>query len=238
MVIRETKEFRFNNYIINPLIRNLIGEVKDKALLEIGCGFGRYLEILPAESPRKLVGCDISPHQVELCKQTIKNSNIELHVLDFCDFDSPAILGQNEYDIIYNVFVILYIDTLEKLETFIGNCYKCLAQGGKVIICTLDIIRAYAYPEVFNILKFPTKLLGNNEYIDGCPIQINITNDCIVTCYHRNFDTLKHLMEKSGFKNLRKSNLFLDEIALQGFTEQELNIIKQSNILLLIEAEK
>ncbi|BFD45839.1 MAG: hypothetical protein DMENIID0002_04850 [Rickettsia endosymbiont of Sergentomyia squamirostris] len=41
---RETKEFRFNNYIINPHVKNIIGNVRDKALLEIGCGFGRYLE--------------------------------------------------------------------------------------------------------------------------------------------------------------------------------------------------
>ncbi len=234
---RETKEFRFNNYIINPHVKNIIGNVRDKTLLEIGCGFGRYLEIFYADNPLKLVGCDISPYQVELCKENIKNSNIELHVLDFSDVESSAILGQHEYDIVYSIFVILYIDALSKLEIFIKNCYECLKQGGKVVICTLDIISAYSYPEVFDILKFPTKFL-KDEYTDGCPIEISITNDCVVTCYHMDFDTIKRLMEKLGFKNVRKHNLFLKENALQSFTEQEFNLIKESNILLLIEAEK
>jgi ubiquinone/menaquinone biosynthesis C-methylase UbiE len=186
----------------------------------------------------KLVGCDISSYQIELCKKNIKNSNIKLYVLDFSDLKTPTILGQDKYDVIYTVFVILYIDTVDKLKNFIKNCYKCLKKEGKVFICTLDILSASYYPEVFNILKFPTKPLKNNEYTDGCPIQIGITDDCVVTSYQRNFDTLKQLMETAGFKNVKKHDLFLDEIALQAFSDEELNIIKKSNILSLIEAEK
>lgn len=234
----KTKEYRFNNYVVNPHIKNLIGNVKGKAVLEIGCGFGRYLEIFYKENPSKLVGCDISTHQVELCKQQIKNSDIGLHILDFSDLKASIILGQDEYDIVYSIFVILYIDTIDKLKIFISNCYKCLKKNGKLLICTLDILRASSYPEIFNILKFPVKSLKDDKYTDGCPIQIEITDDCVVTSYQRNFDTLKQLMEEVGFKNVRKCDLFLDEIASQAFTDKELDIIKKSNILLLIEAEQ
>ncbi len=234
----KTKEYRFNNYVVNPHIQNLMGNVKEKALLEIGCGFGRYLEIFYKENPSKLVGCDISANQLELCKQYIPNSDISLHLLDFSDPNASAVLGQDEYDIVYNVFVILYLEHLDKLKAFITNCYKCLKKDGKVVICTLDILSASYYPEVFNILKFPVRPLEDNKYTDGCPIQIEITDDCIVTSYHRNFDTIKQLMEIVGFKNVRSHSLFLDEVALEAFTAEELNIIKKSNILLLIEAEK
>ncbi|WP_341793960.1 MULTISPECIES: hypothetical protein [unclassified Rickettsia] len=81
-------------------------------------------------------------------------------------------------------------------------------------------------------------LTKNNKYIDGCPIQIEITENYIVTSYQRNFETIKQLMEQIGFTNVRKCDLFLDEIALQAFTDKELSIIKKSNIFLLLEAEK
>ncbi len=234
----ETKDFRFNNYVVNPHVENLIGNVEGKSLLEIGCGFGRYLEIFYRENPSKLIGCDISAHQIESCRGNLDNKDIGLHVLDFCNLKAPTILGENEYDVVYTIFVILYIDTIDKLNAFITNCYKCLKKGGKVFICTLDILSASYYPEVFNILKFAAKPLNNNEYNDGSPIQISITDDCIVTSYHRNFDTLKQLMGVVGFKNVKKHNLFLDEIALQAFSSEELSIIKKSDILTLIEAEK
>lgn len=234
----QTKDYRFNNFVVTPHIQNLIGDVKGKSLLEIGCGFGRYLEIFGKDNPSKLVGCDISSYQIKLCKQSLKNHDIELHVLDFADIKSPAIIGQNEYDIAYNIFVILYLETLDKLKMFISNCYKCLKKDGKVLICTLDILSASLYPEVFSILNFPTKPLVGKKYTDGCPIQIGITDECVVTSYQRNFSTLKKLMEEVGFKHIKKYDLFLDEFALQAFTEEELTILKKSNILLLIEAQK
>ncbi len=135
--------------------------------------------------------------------------------------------------------MILYVETLDKLKIFIDNCYKCLKKQGRIIICTLDILSASLYPEVFDILKLPVKaLVNNNKYSDGCSIQIEITKNCIVTSYQRNFETIKQLMKQVGFNNIRKHNLFLDEISLQAFTNRELDIIKKSNIFLLLEAQK
>jgi SAM-dependent methyltransferase len=236
----KTQKFRFNNYIVNPRVQNLMGSVQGKKLLEIGCGFGRYLEIFAKENPLKLVGCDISANQIELCKKIVSETatDIDLHILDFTNENSVAILGANLYDIVYSIFVILYVDTLEKLEIFIKNCYDSLKEGGDLLICTLDILSASYYPEVFNILDFPIKPLENNEYADGSPIEITITDECVVTSYHRNFSTLKSVMEKVGFKMIEKCEIFWDEKMLEGFTREEFNIIKKSDLLLLIKATK
>jgi hypothetical protein len=40
------------------------------------------------------------------------------------------------------------------------------------------------------------------------------------------------------FKKVNKSDLFLNSTALEAFTTEELNIIKESNILFLIKSEK
>ncbi len=236
---RKTKEFRFNNYVVNPHVNNIIGDVKDKTLLDVGCGFGRNLEIFSRDNPIKLVGCDISEPQIESCKKNIKSKNIQYYVLDFTNSNSATILGQEEYDVVFNVFVILYVENLEKLQIFIENSYKCLKKGGKFLMCTLDISSASAYPEVFEILKYPTKpLTEDGKYIDGCPVETVLTEDCILTTYHRDFSTLKKLMETAGFKDIKKSDIFLDEIALQAFTKKELDFVKKSDILLLIDAIK
>ncbi|CAH0547949.1 unnamed protein product [Brassicogethes aeneus] len=236
---KKTTETRYFNYIVKPNVINLIGNTKDKTVLDVGCGFGRYLEILSKHDPSKLVGCDISEHQIQLCKESVQNKDIEYYIVDFSDASSSIALGQNKYDIVYNVLVLLYIETLDKLKTFIENCYKCLKKGGKMVICTSDIKSASFYPEVFNILKLSAKpLTKDNEYTDGCPIQLEIIENCIVTCYQRNFETIKQLMEQVGFTDVRKCDLFLEEISLEAFTDKELNIIKKSNIFLFLEAKK
>lgn len=53
---RKTKEFRFNNYVVNPHVNNIIGDVKGKALLDVGCGFGRNLEIYNRDNPTNSQG--------------------------------------------------------------------------------------------------------------------------------------------------------------------------------------
>ena len=93
--------------------------------------------------------------------------------------------------------------------------------------------------EVFDILKYPTKpLTEDGKYIDGCPVETGLTDDCTITVYQRDFNTLKNLMETVGFRDVRKCEIFLNEIALQAFNKNELEIIKKSNILLLTEAYK
>lgn len=236
---QQTDKFRHNNYIVTPHVEAIVGRAKGKSILEIGCGFGRYLKIFGQDNPLKLVGCDLSEHQIQLCKNNLKDISIDYHVLDFTDANTPEILGQEEYDVIYNVFVVLYLETLDKLQRFLENCYKCLKEDGKLVICTLDFAQASLYPEIFEILKFPTKLLSEDgTYRDGCPIEITITEDCIVTSYHREFEIFEKIMGEIGFKNVKRHDMFLDTLALQGFTPEELDIYKKSNILLLIEAHK
>jgi SAM-dependent methyltransferase len=235
----KTEEFRFNNYVVNPHVQNIVGYAEGKALLDVGCGFGRYLEIFNRHNPSKLVGCDLSDHQIELCKKNIKGKNIKYYVLDFLEPNSPVILGHDEYDVVFNIFVILYIDTLDKLQIFFENSYKCLKEGGKFLICTLDFSSASSHPEVFDVLKLPTKpLTEDGKCVDNCPVEIAITEECVVTSYHRDFSTLKKLMETAGFKDVKKVDIFLDKIALQAFSREELDIIKKSNILLLIKGNK
>lgn len=236
---KQTDEFRHNNSIVTPHVKSIIGRVEGKCVLDIGCGFGRYLEVFGQDNPLKLVGCDLSVHQIELCKKNVKNINVEYYTLDFTDAKSSAVIGQEKYDVVYNVFVVLYIETLDKLQRFMENCYRCLKKEGKLLICTLDMARASLYPEVFKILNFPVKsLTEDGTYRDGCPVEITITEECIVTSYHREFETFKKVMKNIGFQNIKRHDIFLDDLALQSFAKEELEIYKKSNILLLIEAYK
>lgn len=235
----QTASFRFNNYVVNPHVIDLVGTVQGKTLLDIGCGFGRYLEIFRQYNPSKLVGCDISANQIESCRSKFENDNrVELHHLDFTNVDSIIPLGNNRYDIIYSVFVILYMVTLKEIEGFFDNCYRCLNLDGRMIIGTLDIASATAVPDVFEVLNFPVTALNNNQYDDGSPIQIQITDGCIVTSFQRDFTTLQKIMKQVGFKKIKRHPLTLEEPALQGFSKREFELIKQSQIFSLIEASK
>ena len=85
--------FDFENMITNPpkLIQEFLdGEVKfvkehlvkGKTILEIGCGYGRLLEILSG-SAKKVVGIDFSQRMISLAKERLKNhSNVEVDIME------------------------------------------------------------------------------------------------------------------------------------------------------------
>lgn len=59
----------------NPLIASeenitldLIGDVKNKRVLDVGCGTGRYCELL-AKRGAKVIGIDPSSRRVRMCKR-------------------------------------------------------------------------------------------------------------------------------------------------------------------------
>ena len=95
------------------------------------------------------------------------------------------------------------------MQIFFENSYKCLKTGGKFLICTLNFSSAISHPEIFKILKYPTKpLTENGKYNDGCSVKTVLTEDCILTTYHRDFSTLKKLMETAGFKDVKKNLIY------------------------------
>jgi len=78
---------------------------RDADILEIGCGYGRYLKFLEENGYKKSCGIDISPDQIEYGKKKLGLSNIfQKDPLDFFKEN------QKKYD------VIMLIDILEHLD--------------------------------------------------------------------------------------------------------------------------
>ena len=59
------------------LVTHLLEQVslKEKCILDFGCGTGRYWSILTAAAPSKLVGCDLSPPMLLELKKKYPQSN-------------------------------------------------------------------------------------------------------------------------------------------------------------------
>jgi len=70
---------RYENIFLEQIER-----LKPNSIIDIGCGYGRYLKVISKNFPNiKLVGIDISSSQIEYAKEYCKNfPNIELFEID------------------------------------------------------------------------------------------------------------------------------------------------------------
>lgn len=122
-------------------------DVKDKDLIDIGCGLGRGCNLLKKHYPLKsITGIDININHVMFAKKNFKG-------IEFlqCDAENLDTL-KKRYDIAINVESLCYY--LDK-ESFYTGLHTILNKGGKALITT---------PIITNMLDFVDQMFVKNGF--------------------------------------------------------------------------
>ena len=93
--------------ILNPCVERLLGDVRNRWLLDAGCGEG-YLSRYYSERGAIVTGVDISSNLIEVAKKL--GGEIEYRVADICNLDG---IPNDSFDIVLSNLVILNIPCLE-----------------------------------------------------------------------------------------------------------------------------
>jgi len=101
---------------------------KDAAILELGCGYGRYLRDLEKLGYSDISGIDISEEQVSYAKEKLQLKNVTHG--DALEFIKNS---QKKYD------TILMLDVMEHLSSdyaldLATEIFRCLKPGGRFIL--------------------------------------------------------------------------------------------------------
>jgi len=112
-------------YSMLPTILKLASPIKNKTVLDIGCGDG-FFTFAFAEKAKMVYGIDNSTNQIKEAKKSSK-SNTEFILEDMKVFKYPIV------DIINAPFVIGYIKSRTELKQLFGKCYNSLNKSGKMI---------------------------------------------------------------------------------------------------------
>jgi SAM-dependent methyltransferase len=110
--------------------------IKDKDVLEVGCGPGLGLGFLNHHANR-VVGGDYSPSNVAIAQEYYKN-RVEVLVLDAHDLPFKT----NSFDVIVTMEVLHYLD----VPKFLSECHKVLRENGILLACIPNKDRAGFVP--------------------------------------------------------------------------------------------
>jgi ubiquinone/menaquinone biosynthesis C-methylase UbiE len=110
----------------------LIGEVRGKRVLEVGCGGGQC-SIAFARRGAIATGIDISDEQVKFARELAKTEGAEATFLQSSAEDLSAVADASQ-DVVFSAYALQYV---EHLDTCFGEVARVLKPGG-LFVFSLD----------------------------------------------------------------------------------------------------
>lgn len=108
--------------------KRLLPNDKKARVLEVGCGYGRYIKIPSEMGYTDCYGVDLSPEQIAYARTKLALANVEqANALDW-------LVGKDEtYDCILGLDILEHLN-MEDLLTLGERIYKALKPGGTIIL--------------------------------------------------------------------------------------------------------
>jgi len=111
----------------SDLIIRTIKKLKIQSLIDIGCGYGRYLKSIREECPNiRLCGVDISPTQIEQARQYCQ-SYPDIQFAEINGIHLP--FNENEFDVAFTYGCMIHVP-YNKIESFFSEVMRIARKYG------------------------------------------------------------------------------------------------------------
>jgi SAM-dependent methyltransferase len=138
-------------------------KIKDKVIMEVGCGSGRILKNLLKYKPNKIIAVEPST-AIDIAK----NNNIdEISKINFKNIKAEKIELHEEIDYCFSIGVIHHIPNV---EIVINNIFKALKKNGEFVFWVYGYEGNELYLAIFNNLRRITRILPDSMLRGLCSI--------------------------------------------------------------------
>lgn len=173
------------------IVKDLLGDVAGKQVLDYGCGtgtFSRYLQALGAS----VTGVDISENMIEVAKKN-GPGDIVYHTLYENGLD---FLDDNSFDFVVSNFVLCTLPSMHDISLILDQVYRVLMKGGLFVFMNSNWDRSNGK----EFISF--KLDPCDHLVSGSAVTAIIKTDppILLHDYFWSQEDYFSLLSKSGFK--------------------------------------
>lgn len=191
-------------------LKKMFPDLKDKTLLDIGCGFGWHCKYAIQNGATHVIGIDLSKKMIEKAMMQNNDSKIEYRQCAIEDYEYP----ENTFDIVISSLTLHYI---ESFDFVCKKVFQTLKNNGHFIfsvehpIFTSNGTQEWEYNEDGSIKHWPV-----DHYFDERIIHSNFLGEEVIK-YHKtlthfintlieNNFTIKKLVEPQPEKKMLEEN--------------------------------
>ena len=123
-----------------PAIRAMLPDVRDKRVVDLGCGFGWTSRWMREHGAASVLGLDLSENMIGRAKANTNDSDIEYRIADLETLE----LAKAGFDLAYSALTFHYIRDFDRL---VRTIHRALTPGGNFVF-TIEhpIFMAAAHP--------------------------------------------------------------------------------------------
>lgn len=181
-----------------PVLRAMLPALRDKRVLDLGCGFGWHCKYAREQHARSVVGVDLSEKMLAYARENNNDSAIEYRRLAIEDINFEA----GEFDVVISSLALHYV---ENFEVVCHKIHHCLVSGGTFILSvehpvfTALAAQDWHYGSEGERLHWPV----DDYQKEGLRQARFLDND--VVKYHRTITTYVNALIDSGFRIMKLS---------------------------------
>ena len=192
-----TKSISYNNLLEQPAIKSLMPELKNKTLLDLGCGFGFSCVQFRKKGAAKVIGIDISQKMLDAARSQNTDENLEFLHLDIDRIDELGL----KFDIVYSSMTMHYIADFEKT---VRKVYDVLGDNGIFLFSQEHPMNTapLAGPAWIENEQGQKTAIAISNYLENGRRNINWLNQDVVK-YHRPFSAIINNLAENGFSVLK-----------------------------------
>ncbi|WP_314591521.1 class I SAM-dependent methyltransferase [Paenibacillus terrigena] len=175
-----------------PALRAMLPDLRDKRVLDLGCGFGWHCRYAREQGARSVVGLDLSENMLARARELSDDTAIEYHRIAMEDID----FADGEFDVAISSLALHYI---EDLEDVCRKVHHCLVPGGTFILSFEHPIFTARAAQDWHVgsegerLHWPV-----DDYQSEGPRYVNFLETEVVK-YHRTVATHLNSLIRAGF---------------------------------------
>ena len=222
--LKTTKDV-FQDHVNGPAILQLLPDIPNQALVDMGCGLGGFTKLIAKFHPDwNITGFDGAETLVNYARKH-KPRNTKFFTHDIYDLSDSFPIENESCDLVLSKMVF---PSLMNISPAITMAYRMLKDKGWFIISTLDddYIQNYTYPKFENWFHFFARNLQvevvsgmltqekADQFIDyvfktikSNPLAIWTSiagSDFTIPIYSHDNDTVKRTMNQAGFKLIQE----------------------------------
>ncbi len=213
---------KHNSAVRDNLIK-MVGDVKDKSVLDLGCGIGEFSKYFADNDAKKIVAVDISKRAIDYAEEHNNHESIDYRKMDIDDISTL----DEMFDLIFSDMVFNYLKDYNKV---LKDAADLLTEDGIVVFSQVHPLSTASFGMESSWQNDEDGNLNFliNHYSDTDVVRKKKYFNGVFNFYHRRFEDIINGAYENGF--------VVSELLEPYATEKELN--RPSFLLVKLEKRR